>query len=119
MRAIRRFLDRLHEPDEVRLAEEIREWADSIPGSVRIASAPTRERVRIAGVIRRMTVIPMKDNEALEAHVSDGTGEVLVRFMGRRSIVGLGLGSRIVVEGMLAEQRGVVQMLNPQLELTA
>ena len=66
-----------------------------------------------------MTVFPMKDNESLEAHVSDGTGEVLVRFMGRRAISGLGLGTKIVVEGVLGEQHGAVVMLNPRLELTA
>jgi hypothetical protein len=105
MRTFRRFLDRLTETDEARLSAEIREWADSVPGSVRIASAPMRERVRIAGIIRRMTVFPLKDNESL-------------RFMGRRTIAGLGLGTKIVVEGVIGEQHGVVQMLNPQLELT-
>jgi hypothetical protein len=64
------------------------------PGSVRIADAPLRQRVKIAGVIRRLTVFPMKDNESLEAVVSDGTGEVVIRFMGRRAIGGLGLGRR-------------------------
>jgi len=118
MRTLRRFLDRLTETDEARLSAEIREWADSVPGSVRIASAPMRERVKIAGIIRRLTVLPMKDNESLEAHVSDGTGEVVIRFMGRRTIVGLGLGTKIVVEGVLGEQHGILQMLNPQLELT-
>jgi RecG-like helicase len=116
---IRRFFDRLTETDEARLASEIREWAESVEGSVRISDAPLRQRIRIAGIIRRMTVFPMKDNESLEAHVSDGTGEVVVRFMGRRAIGGLGLGTKIVVEGVLGEQRGTVSMLNPRLELTA
>ena len=51
--------------------------------------------------------------------MSDGTGEVVVRFMGRRAIGGLTLGSRVVVEGVLGEQHGHVQMINPRLELTA
>ena len=119
MGALRRFLDRLTETDEARLAAEIREWAESVTGSVRIADAPLRERVRIAGVIRRMTVFPMKDNESLEAHVADGTGEVVVRFMGRRAIGGLGLGTKIVVEGVIGDQHGSLQMMNPSLEFTA
>lgn len=118
MGRLRRLLDRLSQTDEERLAEETRSWADTIEGSVRIADAPLRERVRIAGVIRRLTVLPMEDNEALETLVSDGTGEVVVQFMGRRSIRGLGLGRRVVVEGVLGEQRGVVKMLNPRLELS-
>ena len=79
-----------------------------MPGAVPIGEAPRRRRVQIAGVIRRMTVFPMRDGEALEARVADGTGEVVVRFMGRRAIGGLGLGSKIVVEGVIGEQQGDV-----------
>ena len=118
MTGFRRFLQRLTESDETRLETEIREWADRVPGSIRIADAPMRQRVKIAGVIRRLTVFPMKDNESLEAVVSDGTGEVVIRFMGRRAIGGLGLGAKVVVEGVLGEQRGGVQMINPRLEFT-
>jgi RecG-like helicase len=119
MGPVRRFLQRLTESDEARLAEEIREWADKVPGSLRIGEAPVRQRVKIAGVIRRLTVFPMEDNESLEALVYDGTGEVVVRFMGRRAIGGLGLGTRVVVEGVLGERRGTLQMMNPRLEFTA
>jgi RecG-like helicase len=119
MSRLRRFLQRLTESDEARLSAEIREWAETVAGSVRIADAPMRTRVRIAGVIRRLTVFPMQDNESLEAVVSDGTGDVIVRFMGRRAIGGLGLGTRVVVEGVLGETRGQVQMMNPRLEFTA
>ena len=88
MGAFRRWLVRLTEADETRLDAGIREWADSVPGSVHIDQAPMRERVKIAGVIRRVTVFPTKDNEALETLVSDGTGEVVIRFTGRRAIGG-------------------------------
>jgi RecG-like helicase len=116
---LRDFLRRVTDNDEARLESEIREWASTVPGSVRIADAPMRQRVKIAGVIRRLTVFPLQDNESLEAVVSDGTGEVVMRFMGRRAIGGLGLGSRVVVDGVLGEQRGEVQMMNPRLEFTA
>jgi len=119
MGGFRRLLRRLTESDETRLESEIREWADRVPGSVRIADAPMRQRVKIAGVIRRLTVFPMKDNESLEAVVSDGTGEVVIRFMGRRAIGGLGLGTRVVVEGVLGDAKGTIQMMNPRLEFTA
>jgi RecG-like helicase len=112
----RRVFARLNESDETRLAEETRTWADTVDGSVRIADAPLRQPARIAGVIRRMTVLPMEGKEALQALVSDGTGEVTVVFMGRRGIGGLTLGKRVVVEGVLAEQRGETRMVNPRLE---
>jgi RecG-like helicase len=116
---LRRWLDRLTETDESRLSAEVRDWAATVGGAVPISEAPRRQRVRIAGVIRRMTVFPMRDGEALEALVADGSGEVVVRFMGRRAIGGLGLGSKIVVEGVIGEQQGAAQMINPMLEFSS
>ncbi len=119
MGAIRRWLDRLTESDEARLALEIVTWSETVPGTVRIDEAPMRGRVKIAGVIKRMTVFPMHDHESLEALISDGTGEVTVVFMGRRGISGLSLGTRVVVEGVLGEQRGAIRMINPLLRFSA
>jgi RecG-like helicase len=113
---IARLLERLNESDETRLAEETRAWAETIEGTVRIAEAPVRQPVRIAGVIRRMTVLPMEGKEALQALISDGTGEVMIVFMGRRGIGGLSLGKRVVVDGVLADHRGEIRMVNPRLE---
>lgn len=113
---MRRLLGRLNESDETRLAEETRAWADTIDGSTRIAGAVARQPVRVAGVIKRITVLPMEGREALQALISDGTGEVTIVFMGRRGIGGLSLGKRVVVEGVLGEHRGDVRMVNPRLE---
>ena len=48
MGAIRRWLDRLTETDESRLAAETQDWAHSIPGAVRLGEAPLRRNVKIA-----------------------------------------------------------------------
>lgn len=114
--SVRRFLERLGESDEARLAAEVKAWADSIEGTTRIAEAVLRQPMRIAGVIRRMTVLPLEGKEALQVLLSDGTGEVTALFMGRRGIGGLSLGKRVVVEGVLAEHRGDRRMVNPRLE---
>lgn len=121
MSALRRWLDRLTESDETRLASETEDWAASISGSVRLGDAPLRTNVKIAGVIRRITVLPMSGHESLEALVSDGTGEAIVVFMGRRGIGGFSLGTKVVVEGVLGEQRGggPPKMINPRLEFSA
>ena len=120
MGALRRWLDRLTETDEARLAD-----GDPRVGGHRAGHGADRRTRRSAsacgspGIIRRMTVFPMQDDESLEAHVSDGTGEVVVRFMGRRAIRGLGLGTKVVVEGVLGEQHGATPlMINPRLEFT-
>ncbi|MBA3764158.1 MAG: OB-fold nucleic acid binding domain-containing protein [Actinobacteria bacterium] len=121
MGALRRWLDKLSESDEARLASEIEEWAKSVVGCVRLGNAPMRQRVKIAGVIRRITVLPMSGHESLEALISDGTGEAVVVFMGRRGIGGFSLGTKVVVEGVLGGQRGggPPRMINPRLEFSA
>ncbi len=119
MGAIRRFFDRLTESDESRMASDIEVWSATVPDTTRIGEAPPRGKVKIAGVIKRITVFPMADHESLEALVSDGTGEVTVVFMGRRGIGGLSLGTRVVVEGVMGEQRGARKMINPRLEFRA
>jgi RecG-like helicase len=114
--ALRRFLSRLAETDEQRLAEEFRAWAESIPGTVRIADAEPRSKVRLAGMVRRITVRPIEGFEALEIVLSDGTGVVSARWLGRRKIPGLALGSRLVIEGVLGQEQGARRIVNPTFE---
>ena len=116
MGALRRFLSRLAETDEQRLAEELRAWAESIPGTVRIADAEPRSKVRLAGMVRRITVRPIEGFEALEIVLSDGTGVVSARWLGRRKIPGLALGSRLIVEGVLGQEQGARRIVNPTFE---
>lgn len=114
----RRFFGRMAESDEQRYAEEVEAWASSAPGTIRIRDAVPRSRVKLAGVVRRITVRPLEGSESLEALLYDGTGEVTVVWMGRRSIQGLNLGTRLVVEGVLAEQRGERRIVNPRFEFS-
>jgi hypothetical protein len=113
---LRRFLHRLTESDEERLATELKTWADSIPGTVRIVDAKPRTRVALAGMVRRITVRPVEGFEALEVVLSDGTGEVTARWLGRRSIRGLALGSRLKIEGVLGVEQSVRRVVNPTFE---
>jgi hypothetical protein len=108
------FLQRLVQTDEERLAEEIREWAESIPGTTRIGDCPSRKPVRVAGVVQRLTIRPRE--ECMEAVVSDGTGEATAMWTGRSNIPGLSLGSRVTLEGVLSSERERVRMVNPRYE---
>jgi cytochrome c-type biogenesis protein CcmE len=118
LEGVRRFLHRVAESDEERLREEILAWASEVPGAIRIADAPIRTRVRLAGVVKRITVHPEHGLEALEAVITDGSGEISVLWMGRRTMPGLTLGSRIVVEGVIGEHRHGRRMVNPSFEFT-
>lgn len=113
---VKRFLARLSETDEQRLAEEIKAWADSVPDTVRVADCPPRGRVKMAGIVRRITIRPVEGFEALETVLWDGTGEVAALWLGRRKIPGLVLGSRLVVEGVVGQDREGRRIVNPTFE---
>lgn len=112
----RRFGRRLSESDEERLADETLEWAEGVPGTTRIAEVPLRTPVRIAGVVGRLTVQPAEGRRAIEAVISDGTGEVTASWMGRASIPGVVLGTRLILEGVVGETRGERRLVNPRFE---
>jgi cytochrome c-type biogenesis protein CcmE len=113
----KRKIARLNESDETRLAEELQEWARAaVPDSVPIALAKPRTRVRLAGVVRRITVRPVHGFDALQVKLYDGTGDVAVQWLGRRTVPGLTLGSRLMVEGMLGMESGDRKIVNPVYE---
>lgn len=112
-----RLLRRMSESDEDRLADEVRTWAESTPETTRIADVRERARVRLAGVVRRITYHPGPEGaESLSAVVTDGTGEIVPVWTGRGEIAGLRLGSRVVLEGVVARERGRLRMVNPGYE---
>jgi hypothetical protein len=112
----RRWLERLSESDELRLARELSSWAAKVSGSVRIAEARPRQHAKLAGVVRRISIRPVKGFDALQVVLYDGTGDAAAVWLGRRSIPGLTLGSRLVVEGMLGEEQGMKRIVNPTFE---
>jgi RecG-like helicase len=114
--SFRVWLRRIAETDEERLAKELREWSASVPGTVRIAEAKVRNRVKVAGVVRRITVRPVEGFEALEVVVYDGTAELTAVWLGRRSIHGLILGSRLILGGVIGREHGELRMVNPTFE---
>jgi RecG-like helicase len=111
------FFRRLAESDEERLTDEVRAWAESIPETTRIADVQERARVRVAGVVRRITLRPRAEGAAgFSAVVTDGTGEITPVWTGRGEIPGLRLGSRVMLEGVVARERGRLRMVNPSYE---
>ena len=47
----------------------------------------------------------------------DATGGITLQFLGRRSIAGLKVGSKISAEGMVGEEEGSLTILNPSYEI--
>jgi RecG-like helicase len=114
---LQRVFQRLGRTDEERLSDEVLEWAERVPDTRRIAECPSREKVRVTGVVKRLTVRPQDGSVSLEALLTDGTGEMAAVWMGRHRIEGLHLGSRVTLRGVVAQPRhGRPRMVNPEFE---
>lgn len=88
-----------------------------VAGTMPIAEVTWRSRVTVGGRVRSVRVQPWAGVATLECTVVDGTGGIVVVFLGRRHIAGIRPGTRIVCEGMAGEHRGTLAMLNPDYRL--
>jgi hypothetical protein len=77
-----------------------------------IAALVPRRRVVVAGEVESV-VSYRRPWVRTDAVLGDGTGTLVLRFMGRVSVPGIAAGCRLVVEGTPALERGVVLMRNP------
>ena len=80
-----------------------------------IADAPDRERVRLRGTLRTVTLRPRGGVPALEAELYDGSGVITVVWLGRRRIAGIGPGRAIQVEGRIGVPRRPPDHVQPAL----
>lgn len=78
-----------------------------------------RARVRLVGSLRSVTLRPRAGVPALEAELFDGTGSVVLIWLGRREIAGIDAGRTLRVEGLVSCTDGRKVMYNPTYELTA
>jgi hypothetical protein len=86
-------------------------------GTVAIADAPVRTRIRIAGEVARMRVVPRAGSPSLEITIDDGSSRALVVFTGRRRIAGIDPGRGLVVEGTARAERNRIVLMNPTYTL--
>ena len=97
-------------------ARDLRQtFADSSCSSIR--EAPDREKVRLRGRLRTVTLRPRAGIPALEAELSDGSGVITVVWLGRRRIAGIDPGRGIEVQGRIGAHEGARVMYNPRYEL--
>ncbi len=99
-------------------ARELRQTVKE-SGLVPIAEAPDRVRVKLSGALSTVTLRPRGGVPALEAELFDGSGSIVLVWLGRRQISGIGPGRQLEVEGRIGLQEGVRVMYNPRYELRA
>ena len=96
---------------------EADDGAVAVPGRTPIIDAHWRERVLLVGRVRSLRVAPQHDAPTLEIVLVDDSGAVSVVFLGRRSLAGVAVGSRMVVEGTVGVHKGRLAVLNPSYRL--
>lgn len=86
-------------------------------GVTSIGEAPRRTPIRVCGEVRRMRLVPRPGSSALEVTISDGTGEAVALFTGRRHLGGLEHGRGLELGGVGRDDRGRLTLLNPMYTL--
>lgn len=114
---LRRTLSRWANPDDQHAHDMRREFAAVEAGLDRIGEAPDRERVRLRGTLRSVTLRPRGGVPALEAELYDGTGSITVIWLGRRQITGVVPGRSMEIQGRIGRHDGHRMMYNPRYEL--
>jgi hypothetical protein len=76
-----------------------------------------RGPARLGGEVRGIRVVPRAGSPWLEVTVSDGTGEAIAMFCGRRAIAGVGPGRGLLLEGVPRRERRRLILLNPSYTL--
>ena len=90
----------------------------SLPANLTpIAGATYRARCRIGGRVRSIRVQPWSGVPALECILVDSSGAISVVFLGRRRIAGVGVGTILVVNGVIGRHRDQLAVINPEYEI--
>jgi hypothetical protein len=113
----RRMLDRLSSSQEDLESEELRREATRATGCTRISDCDDRQVVRVTGTLRTVTLRPRAGVPALEAELFDGTAPLDVVWLGRRSIVGIEPGRKLIASGRISLSHGRRVLFNPKYEL--
>jgi hypothetical protein len=77
-----------------------------------IAALVPRQRSLVTGEIASV-VSYQRPWVRTDATLVDGSGSLVLRFMGRAAVPGLVAGARVLAEGTPAFERGVLVMRNP------
>jgi primosomal replication protein N len=86
---------------------------------VDIADVQWRQRVRVTGTVSALRVQPVSGTSTLECTLMDNTGGISVLFLGRRTIAGIEIGTKMTVEGMVVEHHRRLAIMNPVYEVHA
>ncbi|MDE3206816.1 MAG: amino acid permease [Acidobacteriota bacterium] len=88
----------------------------SLPGLTPIGDLKHRQRAKVAGRVRAISVQPWSGVPTFECVLVDGSGALTIAFLGRQQVAGIEPGAKLMVEGAVGSHRGQLAMLNPMWE---
>jgi RecG-like helicase len=86
-------------------------------GADAIAELLSGQVTTLTGKVQSLVFRPETSVPVLEAELFDGSGTVVIKFMGRRRIQGINPGTNIAVTGRIVQCDGVMTMFNPEYKL--
>lgn len=86
-------------------------------GCTRIADLRLRESARVTGSVHSVAVQPAGAPPQLQVELYDGTGVLLLTWLGRRHVDGIAPGAFLNVSGRVTEVDDQLTMFNPAYEL--
>lgn len=113
---LRRAVTRLATSAKEHEAQELQKGCVEL-GAVPIKDLPDRERVRVAGTLRTVTLRPRAGVPALVADLYDGSGSISLIWLGRRQIPGIEPGRALVASGRVTRDNEHRVIFNPRYEL--
>ncbi len=113
-----RAIHRITASDSELDAEQLQSDSDRA-GAEAVSQCCRGEQVCIAGRLRSVVYTPRETTPTLEAELWDGSGTVLLVWLGRRRIGGIEPGRHLVVRGRLAKRDNKLVIYNPWYELQA
>jgi hypothetical protein len=112
----RRAVARLTEDNDELASRELQGELASA-GATAVAQCCQGEPVCVAGTLRAVTLRPRAGVPTLEAELFDGTGSVMLIWLGRRRIGGIHCGRSLVARGRLTTHDGKPTLYNAEYEL--
>ena len=113
---LRKFMERLTKPVEEHDREKLQEYCERLDVTP-LDEVEPRKRVKVAGEVQVVRIVPRAGSPSLEVTISDGQGQATAIFFGRRRIAGIAHGRRLILEGVLAEKDRRRLIHNPTYRL--
>ncbi|NLD76501.1 MAG: OB-fold nucleic acid binding domain-containing protein [Acidimicrobiales bacterium] len=104
----RKMTESLDEIEDQRLTDRMADF-----DVTHIDQLPLRTKALFGGEVQGVQVVPRAGSPSLEVTLGDGTGRVVTVFTGRRRLGGLAVGRRVLIEGVVRQERARLVAMNP------